>query len=296
MSELERFKTNINLVDFVYSHGFTEIDGRKSSRACTVLRRGPDKIGVSKSISNNHWIYFDIRIETGGSIIDFVQNETGKNLGEVRITLRKWLGISPKIKSKIKLYRTPTCSEPNRLKVAAEFEKTKIVIRRHTFLESRKIEASTYLSDRFYGSIYKDRYKNAIFPHYDQEGLCGLEKRNTKFWGFSAAGKKGLWFSRSKPGDRRFVFGESAIDMLSYFQLRDDGYSRYFSFSGNLSDDIQIPLLVKLADINPGIEFILAVDNDQPGLKLIQKIKMRCPSVKFSEDLPKNGFDWAKML
>lgn len=186
MNELEAFKTTINLVDFAYHHGFTEIDRLKSSRACSILRRGDDKIGISRDCNSNHWIYFDIRNNKGGTVIDFLQTETGLSLGNIRKELRNWVGLSRNIKTNFSdNYRKPLVSEPDRLKVVSEFEECRLIKNNHTFLESRGLTSSTYLSDRFYNSLYFDRYNNIIFPHHDTEGLCGLEKRNIKFWGFS---------------------------------------------------------------------------------------------------------------
>ena len=298
MSELETFKTSINLVDFAYHHGFTEIDRLKSSRACSILRRGDDKIGISRDCNSNHWIYFDIRNNTGGTVIDFLQKETGFNLGLIRKELRNWANISNNIETNFSNnYRKPLVSEPDRLNVLVEFKECKLVEKKHTFLESRNLTPSTYLSSRFSNSLYSDRYNNIVFPHYDTEGLCGLEKRNMKFWGFSDLGKKGLWFSRSTPNDKRFVFGESGIDTLSYFQLKDDGITRYYSFCGNLSDDIQIPLLKILVKSNPNIDFVLAFDNDQGGHKMANKIQKNIPEKDFMLDLPtKSDSDWNDML
>ena len=298
MSELETFKTSINLVDFAAAHGFTEIDRRKSSSACTILRRDSDKIGISRDNKSNHWIYFDIRNNRGGTIIDFLQAETGYSLGNIRKSLRNWLGTTVKYKADFTdNHRKPLVSEPDRLRVLAEFDKCETIGDIHSFLESRNIKAWTYLSHKFLNSLFVDCHQNIVFPHYDQEGLCGLEKRNTEFWGFSKKGKKGLWFSRATEKDEKFIIGESGIDMLSYYQIKDDGCSRYFSLCGNLSDDLQINLLKRLVEKNPSIDFVLAFDNDEGGQKMIEKIKSAIPEQQFIIDLPPMiDCDWNNML
>jgi len=298
MNELEKFKTSINLVDFAAAHGFTQIDRRKSSTACTILRRKSDKIGISRDNKSNHWIYFDIRNDKGGTIIDFLQAETRYSLGNIRKVLREWLGTSSKYKADFtNNYRKPIVSEPDRLRVLAEFDKCEAIGDIHSFLESRNIKAQTYLSRRFLNSLFVDPYQNIVFPHFDKEGLCGLEKRNKKFWGFSKKGKKGLWFSRATKKDKKFVIGESGIDMLSYYQIKDDGSSRYFSLSGNLSDDLQISLLKQLVEKNPTIDFVLAFDNDDAGKKMINKIEAAIAEQTFIIDLPPVvDCDWNNML
>ena len=78
-----------------------------------------------------------------------------------------------------------------------------------------------------------DARANAIFPHEDEAGLCGFEKRNRNFKGFGDLGEKGLWISNTFPEDRRLVIGESAIDCISYEVLFPRG--RYASIAGGLN-------------------------------------------------------------
>ena len=70
---------------------------------------------------------------------------------------------------------------------------------------------------------------NAIFPHEDEHGLCGFEKRNRNFKGFADLGEKGLWTSNVFPEDRRLVIGESAIDCISHAALFPCAHARYAS-------------------------------------------------------------------
>src|SRR5450432_426054 len=94
---------------------------------------------------------------------------------------------------------------------------------RHPFLEyERAIPAALLQSDRIVGRIRIDIRGNAVFPHFDREGLCGFELKNTGFTGFAAGGTKGLWFSHAGPDDRRLVLTESAIDALSHATLFPD--------------------------------------------------------------------------
>ena len=64
---------------------------------------------------------------------------------------------------------------------------------------------------------------------------CGFEIKNRGFTGFSAGGRKGLWFSRLRRNDNRLVFCESAIDALSYAVLFGDARTRYTSIGGQVS-------------------------------------------------------------
>jgi hypothetical protein len=92
--ELERFKAQINLSEFAASKGYA-LDRRESSRNSAVMRHpDSDKIIIAQN-ENGDWMYFSIRDDRdNGTIIDFLQNRGGGSLGQVRKTLRAWLGGS----------------------------------------------------------------------------------------------------------------------------------------------------------------------------------------------------------
>jgi uncharacterized protein DUF3991 len=67
---------------------------------------------------------------------------------------------------------------------------------------------------------------NAVFPHFDKDGMCGYEIRNTNFKGYSSGGTKALWLSQEYPSDNKLVLCESAIDALSHAVLFPDNHTR----------------------------------------------------------------------
>src|SRR5215813_8002489 len=90
-TELDAFKREIDLRQFAASFGY-EMDRHESWRGSTVLRRGGDKIVVKRN-NNGHYIYFSVRDDRdNGTIIDFAQRRIGASLGQVRQTLRPWIG------------------------------------------------------------------------------------------------------------------------------------------------------------------------------------------------------------
>ena len=94
--ELNRFKAEINLVEYASTQGYG-IDRKESSRSSIVMRRGGDndKIIISRD-TDRHWIYFSVRSDTdNGSIIDFVIERKDLTLGQVRQELRPWVGEHP---------------------------------------------------------------------------------------------------------------------------------------------------------------------------------------------------------
>lgn len=274
--ELEAFKTEINLSEYAAGQGY-HLDKKATSRNCAVMRAGSDKLVIIRN-GNGHWVYFSVADETdNGSIIDFVQNRQNLNLGEVRKELRPWLGRAPlpQLRNKIgKAYLADLLPLSSDLgKVRAEFAAMHAIDGHHLYLEEeRKISASLLSQERFSGRIYNDRYKNAVFPHFNREGICGYELRNYTFKGFAPSGKKGLWSSRVFETDQILVIGEATIDILSYAHLFRQEQARYVSTGGELSS-MQLDLIKSaILKMPQKATIVVAVDNDDGGRKLAEKI------------------------
>src|SRR5271155_4690286 len=95
-SELESFKTNIDLRAYAAGQGYL-LNGKESWRGSAVMRHpvSNDKVMIKRDL-DSHYIYFSVRDDRDhGSIIDFVQFRQGLSLGAVRKELRPWIGKSP---------------------------------------------------------------------------------------------------------------------------------------------------------------------------------------------------------
>jgi len=123
--ELNRFKTEINIIDYAASLGY-QIDKQKSGKSCTIMRKDSAKIGISTGL-DDHGVFYDFRKEKGGSIIDFVKSETGKNLGQVRQELRPWICIGYLSSKQMYNYPKPLKTTKDRQKVVIKFAKTKSI-------------------------------------------------------------------------------------------------------------------------------------------------------------------------
>lgn len=293
-NELYRFKREINLIAYATNSGYVK-DKRESSKSCIIMRKGNSKIGISTT-PDGHDIFYDYHKEKGGSIIDFVKHETGKNLGQIRQELRPWIGLSKLSIEPMLNYSRPIVSKKNRQEVMMKFRRIKTV-KSHKYLEDRFIKKNIIRSDRFFRKIYIDDFGNVVFPHYDHHGICGYAIRNQNFKGFSQGGEKGLWFSNYKQDDNQIVICESAIDALSYHQLKGDSLSCYFSIDGELSQK-QLMLIGNLISKNQNKKIILAFDNDHAGKKYVSIItKLYEDALNITSELPEKwGQDWNNVL
>ncbi len=83
-----------------------------------------------------------------------------------------------------------------------------------------------------------------------------------------------LFYSRPISDPARIVFGESAIDLLSYHELHGRSDNFYVSFGGNVYDR-KLGFFVKLIEPmikNKGIELRSIMDNDLKGLEFDIKV------------------------
>ncbi len=296
--ELERFKTEINLTEYAASKGYV-LSPKESYKNVAVMRSETDKINISKG-PDGHWVYHSWKGQSKGSIIDFAQEMEHKNLGEVRKALRSWIGEGG---------LKPTVSEKRYVKNLEHTPKDRAVvnsimlglqpIKENQWLQLRDIDRETLENSRFAGKILSDlKLKtHVVFPHVDREGLSGLEVRKQDFKGFFKGSEKGLWCSVFKPGDNRVVVCESAIDALSYHQLKGDEKTAYVSTGGSMSEK-QKDLVNGLISKNKDKQIVLGFDNDQKGREYCNSIQADNPGAKnLSVDLPPGeGKDWNDVL
>ncbi|VEP15622.1 conserved hypothetical protein [Hyella patelloides LEGE 07179] len=145
-----------------------------------------------------------------------------------------------------------------------------------------------------------DSRSNAIFPHYDGDGLTGYSVKNTKFTGFSSGGTKTLWQSNKSETDRCLVITESAIDAMSYHQLfgKENPHIRYIATSGTISN-YQLELIsTAMKEMTKlGGEIVIATDNDEMG-KLMAKtlVKVAPEKSEVYRHTPQQGKDWNEVV
>lgn len=291
-AELNRFASEINLVDYACHSGYEVVQG-KSSRGSQTLRR-EDKIVVSRN-ERGHYVYFSIdNPADNGTIIHFVQRRTGKNLGHVRKELRPWLDPS-------------SCpAVPNRDLKSSKKLGGQAIYQAWEKLESldRRYLAWRGISDQVIemakASLRSDQRGCVCMLHVDEQGgHCGWEMKGRDYTGFSAGGQKGLFILRPDPTELvgRIVVTESAIDSMSYLQLAGEEVDMIVSIGGAMSPS-QTAHLESLIDRhapgNPFFEVVAATDNDDQGEKYAEEVRSLHNRVRRAK--PPVGKDWNDLL
>lgn len=299
MGELERFKATINLSEFAASRGYV-LDRRASSVNSAVMRHPyGDKIVIARNDAARVWVYFSVRDDRdNGTIIDFLQNRGGGSLGQVRKTLRAWLGSARPPVEPALFIRELVPVTRDRTVVVATWERARVCTSL-PYLTSRGLGPDVLALPRFEGCIRVDQRNNALFPHYDKDGLCGFEVKNQDFTGFSPGGVKGLWYSKTKPSDHWLVLTESAIDAISFQVIHGGDGARYMSTGGALNPQQPALLRGAMEKMPEGSVIVLAFDMDEAGEKLSEEVKALAPAGRTVRRMlpePGTGKDWNDML
>ena len=263
--ELERFKTDVMLPELAAARGYA-LDRRASSRNSVVMRHPDgDKIIIARYEGTTHWVYFSVRDDRdNGTVIDFLQNRGVGSLGMVRKTLRDWLGTA-RPDSQLPLFvkdLQPVSRDRASVMAAWEMAEPCAAL---PYLTGRGLGPDVLALPLFVGCVRVDRRNNALFPHYDKDGLCGFEVKNKGFTGFASGGVKGLWYSQAKTTDGRLVLVESAIDAMSFHALQGDMFTRYMSTGGELNPQQPVLLRGAMEKLHPSAVVVLAFDDDEGG-------------------------------
>jgi Toprim-like/Protein of unknown function (DUF3991) len=300
-SELNDFKRNIDLRAYAAGQGY-ELDKKASWRGSSVMRHpvSHDKVIIKRGM-DGHYVYFSVRNDRdNGSIIDWVQHRNrGMSLGAVRKELRPWIGQSPvPVPSFAPLHKT----EKDRMRVEAAYARMKDAVDGHPYLErERAIPRALLGLDRFAGRVRIDDRSNAVFPHFDAQGLCGYELKNIGFTGFASGGSKGLWLSQEMPDDNRLIFSESAIDSLSFAVLFPDDRARYASIGGKTNPQQPELIRIAIAAMPTDSEIVAAMDADADGAKLADIVRKAVQltgrlDLRFAMQEPFGHKDWNDQL
>jgi phage pi2 protein 07/5S rRNA maturation endonuclease (ribonuclease M5) len=278
-AELERIKSEINLTEYLAWKGF-KVDKNKSTRASILMRKGSERIIVARA-EDNHWIYFSVHDEQdSGSIIDFIQRRDGKNLGQVRASLRPWFGFQkrPKVDPSNYIYtKNVAKSFSDQAKVTAKYELLRELKKENDnaveYLSSRKIGFDLLFHPKIKGSIKADFYSNCCFLHYYRKDVVGWEMKSKEMNGYTKYGQKSVWYSNPLKTESQLVLFESAIDALSWQEIFPDKIevSWLWSTGGGWSKNTKNMIEVALKKYQH-LEVICAFDNDSAGDDFYRKI------------------------
>jgi hypothetical protein len=281
--ELEKFKKDIDLVDYAQKIGY-QVDHDKDSKNYRALKKDNDVVIVSKLSTGQSWYFNQHDPSDKGSIIDFVKTRQNASLGQTRQLLRDFSNsqeFTPSVN-----YTPPTKplrqSEEQRNEIIAEYLKADKTLTDRSYLHSRGISDDTLDNQAFKGRIFNTTvvdkehnktYVNTAFPIYNKDGMISLEQKNKDFKAVleNTPAGNGVWISNNTDGDKsnkldKLVITESGEDALSHHQLHyQKGVNTiYVSTSGNNTQG-KTEVIQELIDKRKPAEVVAGVDNDPAG-------------------------------
>ncbi|HTU60456.1 MAG TPA: toprim domain-containing protein [Polyangiales bacterium] len=295
---VESYKRDINLVEFAVSRGF-QLRREKSTKRAKVLKHpNGDRILVAQNAADRHWVYYSIGGDDRdqGTVVDFLLRREAQGMKDVHNICREHLG-KPR-EERLEYAVVPADTAVNRDLVAARFVSAHAAPTSR-YLNERGIRPETLNDQRFAGTWRVDQRGNVLFPHRDEEGLCGYEVKNRGYTSFAAQGVKTVWRSRGFEADDRLVIAESAIDALSYHQLHGRGSARYASIGGAPSPHAVEQLMHSVKRLPAGARVILAVDHDAGGTRLAAQLTPHIEAAgrqALRHSPATTGLDWNAVL
>ncbi|TGD76980.1 toprim domain-containing protein [Hymenobacter wooponensis] len=290
-NELDRFKRDIDLVDYAERQGYQiKKEGKRGD--WHQLEKDGEVLIVTRK--DDHQVYLNTGDDRDkGSVIDFAKTRGGDghglNLGQVRQQLREYLNDGPAptrayapAADVARLNALPV-GNPDHERQAEEDRRTRLIsevlgVKREltdrTYLHGRGIEDQTIDSPAFQGRIFtaqQNEHKNTAFPLYNAEGLASVEQKNEHYKNLLPLPKNGIWVSHPTEGKgtqvERIIVSESAIDSLSHHQLKsgqDQKNTIYIATSGTPTE-AQVALIQRVIDKQEPREVVLANDRDAGG-------------------------------
>ena len=288
--ELDRFKQAIDLVDYATRrHGY---DVKKAGPRGQWHQLEKDGEMLIVSRKGDHQVYLNPGDDRdSGSIIDFVKTRENQTLGQVRQTLRQYLGepgpgwpatTSPPPPPPAAYAPTPgeaaevETEAERRARLVAAVMGTHAALTDRRYLHHRHLSDETIDSPAFQGRVFTSQqgnFRNTAFPLYNEHGIATVEQRNEDYKHLLQLPKTGVWVSHPTEGPgtpvQRLVVSESPVDAMSYHQLHHRGAegqpnTLYVATSGTVTER-QIELIQKLIDKQEPREVVLANDNDAAG-------------------------------
>ncbi len=265
--ELERFKTTINLAEFVTLFGYTK-DKIKSSPSALVLRNDEteDEIVIGLDKENNHYTFFNANDDgDNGTIINFIQSRIKKRLGYRKIC-REWIK-NPEPKE----YILVQASTKEAIRISNYWQQ--LPQDPSSLLRFRKL---SYKTTEWLGEqdniAYNDSDKIFYFKMLAENNICGILKMSQEEESLIDGSRRGILEIGEIDKANRVVMLESPLDMSFYREFgRGQKEDFYLCTMGASAETIK-ESLEEILDHSKDISFILAFDNNERGNSHVDEI------------------------
>jgi hypothetical protein len=254
-----------------------------------------DKIIIVNPNSSSNQGYFNPNDDRDkGTLINFVGNRLGdifpqdlslsreQNINRV---LHQWLNLP--YRERLASTKIMGLSRHGELVEESTFSPAVLKpLKDMDYLKFRGIQEETVKSTLFAGKILQcqiGHFSNIAFPYQEKIGdnYVGAEVRNHQFKRHlrGSLRSSSVWVSNVPREVKRLIICESAIDCLSYFQLKGTMGDVYISIGGSITNGQLLTIfnMVKQIPLDATFRVVIAVDHDKMGKEYTKKILAAIP-------------------
>lgn len=301
-SVLDKFTETFHICDLADQAGLA-LDAKESTKNWIKYK---DSSGTSVLVNKASNIYQIVNGSASGGkwsgpvefFIDFFPGVERGNWSNIMAEASKMLNLPDDFKpAKPAEYKrqaaTHAFGDKERSKLKYYHNKSTAPLNTHPYLISERFISPTLLKQTRFNNCLrvptgnKVFFKNALFYHRDEHGICAYEKHNSTKDGnlnlISTNSRKCLWYTDdiTNPKTKQVCIGEAAIDVLSFATLTEKSRPdmALLSFGGQFEGRVYldkektelnttshvIKTLKKLFDQSKAEQIYLSNDNDDAG-------------------------------
>ena len=269
----------VALVHYAEFCGY-RVNHTESPEDFVVMEKDDDKILLARDEQGRDLYFSLIHSEDRGSFSDFVRKKKTLSIGEVRKRMRE---------RKEKEDQTSTSPLPS---VSREWiEKTVEAFRLLRPYSGSVLESRWGLFpetvERFRGQIREDDKGSICFLHRNYKGVTGWEVLGEAQTRFFEWGTQSFFLGKTGKTITRVVITQTALEAMSYFQVRGKEGDCYLSLGGTISRK-QLDSLRKVGQRFRPV--VMATGGDERGMRLAEEIEREVPGLL--QELPSSGRTW----
>lgn len=288
------FRSKISIMELALANGYS-CNRSKGMKWPVLESNAGDRIIIINPKSSSNQGYFNPQDDRDrGTLINFVGNRLGNIFPQdrslsreqnINSVLYQWLNLP--FRERLVSSKIMGLSRHGEIVEESLFSPALLKpLRDIDYLKFRGIDESTLKSPCFQGKILQCRignFCNIAFPYQETiDGkFVGAEVRNHQFKRHLRGSLRtsSVWVSNIPAQVKRLIICESAIDCLSYFQIKGETEDLYMSFGGSITTgQLQsICNIIKQLTLDCTFRVVIAVDRDKMGKEYAAKMLEAIP-------------------
>lgn len=267
MQNLEKYKQELNLVNFIISQG-GELNKLKSSHNSKSIKFKDNHLIISKSPQGD-FIYFNIDNKVDrGNIFNFYKNHIGDK------DMLKNLDLYLKDDN---FYISAETNIEQKKEIDLKWQERILENIKESHLEKLNLKRGFNIEVLKSLELKIDKMENLTFKSYKikddgKNELVGFEKINLDTQDKKIIGNKGISYLINGNNPKNIYIFESMLDAIAFKELHPYNAGQYISFNGSITPE-QTKTFYNLLNKYKEPTILNCFDNDTAGLKIFESLK-----------------------